>query len=66
MVIFFNGGLGYVLEPLPDEETTLLLQSDREFCSEQEAQIDRLEVALNQCRHSKYQYDMEFRAFRGN
>ena len=63
MVIFFNGGLGYVLEP---EETTLLLQSDREFCSEQEAQIDRLEVALNQCRHSKYQYDMEFRAFRGN
>ena len=63
MILFFNGGSGYVLEP---EETSLLLKSDREFCSEQEAQIDRLEVALNQCRHSKAQDDMDLRAFRGN
>ena len=63
MVIFFNGGLGYVLEP---EGPTLLLKSDREFCSEQEAHIDRLEAALNQCRNSKAQDDMEFRALRGN
>ena len=54
------GGSGYVLEPLP-EETTLVLKSDSEFCSEQEEQIDRLEIALNQCRHSKAKEDMEFR-----
>ena len=54
------GASGYVLDPLP-EETTLVLKSDSEFCSEQEEQIDRLEIALNQCRHSKAKEDMEFR-----